>query len=76
MKTFNYDAYANKTWDSEIVSLVAQIHECKGKQELFLAQKPTVLEKLVEIAKIQSVEASNKIEGIITTSTRIKQLES
>ena len=74
MKTFNYDAYANKTWDSEIVSLVAQIHECKGKQELFLAQKPTVLEKLVEIAKIQSVEASNKIEGIITTSTRIKQL--
>lgn len=74
MKTFNYDAYAKKTWDSEVVSLVAQIHECKGKQELFLAQKPAVLEKLVEIAKIQSVEASNKIEGIITTSTRIKQL--
>ncbi len=74
MKTFNYDIYTKKAWDSEIVSLVAQIHECKGKQELFLAQKPAVLEKLVEIAKIQSIEASNKIEGIITTSTRIKQL--
>ena len=32
------------------------------------------MEKLVEIAKIQSTEASNAIEGIITTSTRIKQL--
>ncbi len=32
------------------------------------------MEKLVEIAKIQSTEASNAIEGIITTNTRIKQL--
>ena len=32
------------------------------------------LEKLVEIAKIQSTEASNAIEGIVTTSTRIRQL--
>ena len=41
---------------------------------MFLKQKPQELEKLVEIAKIQSTEASNAIEGIITTSTRIKQL--
>ena len=32
------------------------------------------MEKLVEIAKIQSTEASNAIEGIVTTNTRIKQL--
>ena len=32
------------------------------------------LEKLVEIAKIQSTVHSNKIEGIVTTSTRMKQL--
>ena len=32
------------------------------------------MEKLVEIAKIQSTEASNAIEGIVTTSTRIRQL--
>ena len=30
--------------------------------------------ELIEIAKIQSTEASNAIEGIVTTSTRIKQL--
>lgn len=32
------------------------------------------MDSLVEIAKIQSTEASNKIEGIVTTRTRIKQL--
>lgn len=31
-------------------------------------------EKAVEIAKIQSTEASNAIEGIVTTNTRIRQL--
>ena len=41
---------------------------------MYLKQRPKELEKLVEIAKIQSTEASNAIEGIVTTSTRIKQL--
>lgn len=63
----------NKT-DSEIVSYVAKIYECKGRQELFTRQKPVELEHFVEIARVQSTEASNKIEGIVTTSTRIKQL--
>lgn len=74
MRTFNYSHLKDKQWDSEILGLVAQIHEYKGRQELFLKQKPAVLKKLVEVAKIQSTEASNKIEGIVTTSTRIKQL--
>lgn len=54
--------------------MVAQIHGFKGKQELYLKQKPATLEKLVEMARIQSTEASNKIEGIVTTSTRLQQL--
>ncbi len=74
MRNFNYDKLKDIKWDSEILGLVAQIHEYKGKQILFLKQKPTTLEKLVEIAKIQSTESSNKIEGIVTTATRIKQL--
>ena len=74
MREFNYNKLKDIKWDSEILGLVAQIHEYKGKQTLFLKQKPAMLEKLVEIAKIQSTESSNKIEGIVTTSTRIKQL--
>lgn len=74
MRDFNYSRLADENWDSEIVSLIAKIYECKGRQELFVRQKPAELDKLVEIAKIQSIESSNKIEGIVTTSTRIKQL--
>lgn len=74
MRDFNYGKLRNIKWDNEVLGLVAQIHEYKGKQTLFLKQKPATLEKLVEIAKIQSTESSNKIEGIVTTATRIKQL--
>lgn len=74
MRSFDYNKLAEKTWDMDILNLVAKIHECKGRQDLFIRQKPVELIRLVEIAKIQSTEASNKIEGIVTTSTRMKQL--
>lgn len=74
MRIFDYMKLQHTQWDNDILSYVAQIHEFKGKQEMFLKQKPAELKRLVEIAKIQSTEASNKIEGIRTTSTRIKQL--
>lgn len=74
MRIFDYASLKEKTWDCEIISLIAQIHEYKGRQEVYLKQKPEELDKLVEIAKRQSTEASNSIEGIRTTSTRLKQL--
>lgn len=74
MRSFDYMKLKNKMWNGEIVSYVAKIHECKGRQELFTRQKPVELERLVETARIQSTEASNKIEGIVTTSIRMKQL--
>ena len=74
MRTFNYSKIKDELWDSEILSLIAAIYKEAGKQEMYLKQRPQELEKLVEIAKIQSTEASNAIEGIVTTNTRIKQL--
>lgn len=74
MKQFDYSKLAERTWDNEIISYISKIHEYKGKQELYLRQKPVELERLIEIAKIQSTEASNRIEGIITTNARLKQL--
>ena len=74
MREFNYSQIRNQKWDSELLSLIAAIYKEAGKQELYLKQRPQELEKLVEIAKIQSTEASNAIEGIVTTSTRIRQL--
>ena len=74
MREFNYSKLRDMKWDSEILSLVAAIYKEAGKQEMFLKSKPDELEKLVEIAKVQSTEASNAIEGIYSTSTRIRQL--
>ena len=74
MRNFNYSEIKNQKWDSDILGLIAAIYKEAGKQEMYLKQKPQELKKLVEIAKIQSTEASNAIEGIITTSARIKQL--
>ena len=74
MRKFNYSDISKKTWDSEILGYIAAIYKEAGKQELYLKQRPEELEKLVEIAKIQSTEASNAIEGIVTTNSRIKKL--
>lgn len=74
MREFDYTKLRSAKWDSETLSYAAQIHEYKGRQELFIRQRPAELERLVEIAKILSTEGSNRIEGIVTTGTRIRQL--
>ena len=74
MRTFQYENLRAQKWDSDVLGLVAGIYREAGKQELALQQCPAELEKLVEIAKIQSTEASNAIEGIVTTTTRMKQI--
>lgn len=73
MRNFDYSELAKRSWDSEIIGLVAQIHEYKGRQELYLKQKPAELDRLIEVAKVQSTETSNEIEGIRTTNTRLLQ---
>lgn len=73
-KKFDYAKLENRTWDKEVLNYIGLIHEFKGRQQLYLAQKPFELDKLVELAKIQSTEASNAIEGIITTKQRLLQL--
>lgn len=74
MREFNYTIIRENKWDSELLGLIAAIYKEAGKQEMYLKQRPQELAKLVEIAKVQSTEASNAIEGIVTTSTRIRQL--
>ena len=74
MRDFNYSKIKDQKWDSDVLSLIAGIYRYVGKQELYMKQRPDELEKLVEIAKIQSTESSNAIEGIVTTNTRIRQL--
>lgn len=74
MREFNYSLIRENKWDSEMLELIAAIYKEAGKQEMYLKRRPEELEKLVNIAKIQSTGASNAIEGIVTTNTRIRQL--
>ena len=76
MRNYNYKNKWQKLLTPEIVSLLTQIHEYKGEQTLFIEAKADTLTQLVEIAKIQSTEASNKIEGIYTSDERLKSLVS
>ena len=76
MRIYNYKNKWQKLLTPEIVSLLTQIHEYKGEQNLFIEAKADALTQLVEIAKIQSTEASNKIEGIYTSDERLKNLVS
>ncbi|MBQ2942504.1 MAG: Fic family protein, partial [Clostridia bacterium] len=74
MRRFDYTGLINKKWDNEVINYLSLIHEYRGKQTSYIQQKPLELNKLVEIAKVQSTEASNSIEGIRTTETRLRQL--
>ena len=74
MRQFDYTSLKKTTWDSEVLNYIAAIYKEVGKQEMCVKHSSNALEKLVEIAKIQSTEASNAIEGIVTTDARIRQL--
>ena len=76
MRNYSYQNKWQKLLTPEVVSLLTQIHEFKGEQTLFIEAKADTLTQLVEIAKIQSTEASNKIEGIYTSDERLKSLVS
>lgn len=74
MKDYRFINKYEKLLTNDIVALISQIHEFKGQQNLFIEAKSDILTELLEIAKIQSTEASNEIEGIITTSDRLKKI--
>jgi Fic family protein len=74
IKKFHYENFQKQELPMDIVNILARIHEYKGKQELFIESNPQVLDKLMDLAIIQSTEASNKIEGIFTSDKRLKEI--
>lgn len=74
MRTYDYSKKWQQLLTPEIVTMLSQIHEFKGEQKLYIEAQSDTLTQLVEIAKIQSTEASNNIEGIYTSDERLKNL--
>ena len=54
--------------------LLNDLAEAKGKQELYTRQSPQVLKALREMALVQSVESSNRIEGVTVAAERLRPL--
>lgn len=74
MREYNYNRPYGELLTPDIVALLALIHEFKGGQARFVEAGADTLAQLVELAKIQSTETSNKIEGIHTSDDRLKKI--
>jgi len=57
-----------------LVRTLTTLHEFRGKEQLFRQQTPQVLEALRQSAVIQSVESSNRIEGVVAKRGRVKEI--
>lgn len=74
MKEFDYIEKWKKLLTPDIVNYLTTIHEYRGEQRLIAERHADVLESLVDVARIQSTESSNKIEGIYTSDERLKKI--
>ena len=76
MRSFDYIESGKTLLTPHTTSLLAAIHEAKGRQSIQTTIRPDILETLVTVARIQSTDASNRIEGISTSDSRLNDLVS
>ena len=74
MKIFDYKNNSLNFLDYDHIKTLSIIHEFKGKQDLYINANKDELKTLLDIAFIQSVGASNRIEGIFTSDKRLQEL--
>lgn len=74
MEQFDYESVLPRLMTPEVMSALGNVREHRGRQALYLSMKPDVLEKLCEVAKIQSTSSSNRIENISTSEARMRGL--
>jgi Fic family protein len=74
MKSFIDNYLHNLRLPSTILTSTGLIREFKGKEDIYKRQSQDVLDRLLEIAKIQSAESSSRIEGVTAPHARIEKL--
>ena len=74
MKSFSEEYLNNIKITPDLLGLINTLSEYKGKEQLYAKQSPDVLNSLLEEAKIESTESSNRIEGVIVNHDRVKAL--
>lgn len=74
MRQFDYTEIPQGLLIAETLNLIGAVRECRGRQALHLSATPDVLDAMIEVAKAQSTEASNRIEGIRTSDSRLQAI--
>lgn len=74
MKIFNYENLNNFKVDNEIISKLTKIHELRGQINSYKIDYREALDRLIQVAKVQSTDSSNRIEGIYTTDHRLEKI--
>jgi hypothetical protein len=52
VKEFNYQTLEKLSLSYDLLNMFTKIHEYKGKQELYIFNKPEILSKLTDLALI------------------------
>ncbi len=74
MMSFRGNRLAETQLPLGTVWLLEKLAESKGKQALYEKQSPQILRALREMALVESIESSNRIEGVTVARDRLRPL--
>ena len=74
MRSLNLNYLNAIRLDQSQASTLKKIGEYQGKQALFARQTPEILQSLRQLAKVESSESSNRIEGVVAPHKRVRAL--
>jgi len=59
---------------NQLIGQLTAIYEFKGREKLYQVQAPEILAALQSSAIIESTESSNRIEGVVASPERVRQI--
>ena len=74
MGQFEYSRQLASLVTPKVMKTIGNLRECRGRQQLYEGTNADALESLVEVAKIQSTSASNRVENIATSDKRLREI--
>lgn len=74
MRSFEHGYLLEQPISQNLLMTVRAIGEHRGRQGLYRVQSPEVLETLRRVAMVQSVESSNRIEGVTVPADRLEAI--
>jgi len=71
MRSFEHGYLLEQPISQPLLMTVGKLGEYRGRQDSYREQSPELLETLKRVAIIQSIESSNRIEGVTVAADRL-----